>query len=98
IVKAVNLPAWRKIAIDMVEVASGHMSGGSRVSSLKDIFPEHMREQQVESAIRQAYRYGEKLKSQGERVLMRGRAGGLTIEMWVNRATKTIETAYPVFR
>lgn len=53
--------------------------------------------QEVEKAVRDAYRYGERLKSQGERVLVRGRAGGLTIEMWVNRVTKTVETAYPEF-
>ena len=29
-------------------------------------------------------------------VRMRGQANGLTIEMWVNRETKEIETAYPV--
>jgi hypothetical protein len=28
--------------------------------------------------------------------LVRGLANGVTIEMWVNKATKAIETAYPV--
>jgi hypothetical protein len=45
---------------------------------------------------REAYRYGEKLGSQGERVFMEGDTeAGMTIQMWVNRATKTIETACP---
>jgi RHS repeat-associated protein len=96
--KAVNLPSWKKIAIDMQHIASGHMRGGSRVSPLKDLFPDHMNARQVERAVREAYRLGEKVGSQGERVLMRGQSAGLTIEMWVNRATKTIETAYPVFK
>jgi hypothetical protein len=29
-------------------------------------------------------------------VLVRGQADGMTIEMWVNKATKLIETAYPI--
>jgi len=55
-----------------------------------------MTPRQIEKAVRTAYRFGEKLKSQGERVLVRGRAAGLTIEMWVNRTEKLIEAAYPV--
>ncbi|WP_129576914.1 MULTISPECIES: hypothetical protein [Sorangium] len=51
----------------------------------------------VERVVRQAYRYGEKIGGQGERVLMRGQYDSLTIEMWVNTTTKTVETAYPVF-
>lgn len=81
----------------MEHIASGHMRGGSRVSPLKTLFPEHMGLKQVERAVREAYRFGEKIGSQGERVLLRGRSAGLTIEMWVNRATKTIESAYPVW-
>lgn len=94
--KAINLPAWKKVGIAMDHIASGHMRGGSRVSPLKDLFPETMGRTQVERAVRQAYRFGKKVGGQGERALIRGRHEGLTIEMWVNRATKTIESAYPV--
>jgi hypothetical protein len=94
--KSVNLPAWKKVNIDMDHIASGHMRGGSRVSTLKSLFPEYMGRAQVERAVRQAYRFGEKISSQGERVLVRGQYERITIEMWVNRATRTIETAYPV--
>ena len=97
IAKAVNLPAWKTIAIDIKHILSGHTLGGSRVSSLKDLFPSHMSEAQIEKAVREAYRYGEKVSSQGERVMIQGEAAGLKIEMWVNTVTKTIETAYPVF-
>lgn len=96
--KAINLPAWRRVAIDMVHIASGHMKGGPRVSAAKDLFPESMSAAQVERAVRQAYRFaGDRLATQGDRVLVQGQGGGLTIRMWVNRATKTIETAYPVY-
>jgi len=91
-----NMPAWRRIAIDMKEIASGHMPGGTRLApgNKKDIF-HGMTEKQVERAVRNAYRYGTVLKSQGERVFVRGPFGNGTIEMWVNRATKEIETAWP---
>ena len=73
------------------------MTGGKRVSALKDLFPEGMTKAQVEKVVRSAYKnVSEKVSSQGDRVLVRGTAdSGLRIEMWVNKATKTIETAYP---
>ena len=95
-VKPINLPGWRSISISTSHIASGHMVGGSR-SALKTLFPPGMSEKQVEQAVRQAYRVGERVKTQGERVVVRGQSDGLTIEMWVNATTRTIETAYPVF-
>lgn len=94
--KAVNLPAWRRVAIDMAHVLERHTVKGTS-SAGRTTFPELMNEKGIERAIREAYRYGEKVASQGDRVLMRGTSGGLTIEMWVNRVTEVIETAYPVF-
>jgi RHS repeat-associated protein len=97
--KPVNLPAWRTIGIDMEEVLSGHTATGLRAaqSGIKDLFPSGMTGEQIERVVREAYRYGEKVATQGERVLVRGQSNGLTIEMWVNRTTRTIETAYPKF-
>jgi len=94
-----NLPAWKKIAIDMEHIASGHMAGGTRVSNLKTLFSNYMSEKQVEMAVRNAYKnVTDKLQTQGERILLRGKTdSGLIIEMWVNTSTKTIETAYPKF-
>jgi len=68
------------------------MKGGSRVSSRKSTFPENMTQSQVEKLVREAYRYGERVRTQGDRVLVRGN----NIEMWVNTTTKSIETAYPL--
>lgn len=70
------------------------MKGGSCVSSLKTMFPDNLSEKQVENLVREAYRNSKKIKTQGERVLLRGN----NIEMWVNTQTKTIETAYPIAR
>lgn len=95
----VNLPSWRRIRIDMNHIASGHMPGGSRVpGSRKSLFPAWMTRTQIERAVRQAYRNGSRVQSQGtERVIVRGDYDGMTIEIIVNVDTKMIETAYPVW-
>ncbi len=46
---------------------------------------------QIEKAVRQAYRFGKRIKTQGDTVKIRGNG----IEMWVNIKTKVTETAYP---
>jgi RHS repeat-associated protein len=96
--KSVNLPAWRTVAIDMEEVISGHTSSGLRAaqSGMKSLFPDAMSSQAIESAVRNAYRYGKKIATQENRVRIRGPWDGGTIELWLNTTTKTIETAYPV--
>jgi len=95
-VKSPNLPAWKKVSIDIEHIASGHIQGGNRASPRKHLFPINMTKFQVEKVIKNAYRYSKRIKSQDDRVLVRGRSNGLTIEMWVNITTKTIETAYPI--
>lgn len=94
--KAVNLPGWKKVEIDMPHIMDRHVPDAPLAAG-RTLFPEHMSETAIERAVRQGYRYGETVGGQGERVLVRGTVEGLTIEMWVNKATKTIETAYPVF-
>jgi RHS repeat-associated protein len=93
--KPVNLPAYKDVKIDMDHIKSGHTEGGNRVSPRKDLFPKSMSDKAIESAIREAYKNGSKLATQGERVLVEGKSGSLTIQMWVNKATQTIETAWP---
>ncbi|MGJ4973111.1 RHS repeat-associated core domain-containing protein [Bradyrhizobium sp. HKCCYLRH1073] len=99
----VNMPSWKKIEIDMEEVTSGHMVGGRRLNpgNNKDVFPEDMSPAQVENAIRNAYKEGEVLQTQTEngvsRTFVRGPFRGGNIDMWVNKATKTIESAWPKF-
>ncbi len=93
--KPINLPAWKDVFIDIGHITSGHVAGGARASAKKDKFPPGMTPQKIESVVRNAYKVCKKLQTQGERVLVVGTADGLTIEMWVNTTTKTIETAYP---
>jgi hypothetical protein len=95
--KRVNLPAWKKIDIDIDHIASGHMKGGSRASSRKDLFPDNMSRSQIEKSVRKAYKHGQKVETQGDRVRVVGQDGGLKIEMWVNTKTRQIETAYPIY-
>lgn len=90
--KSINLPSWKKIVIDMEHIASGHMVGGERVSSLKTLFSENLNKSQVEKLVISAYKSSKLIKTQGERVLLQGNG----IEMWLNKTTKTIETAYPI--
>jgi RHS repeat-associated protein len=93
-----TLPAWKKVAIDIEHIASGHMKGGSRVSSNKTLFPDYMSTPQVEATVRSAYQNVlKRVSTQGERMLLQGTAAnGIKVEMWLNNTTRTIETAYPI--
>ena len=94
--KNYSLPSIKKMTVDMDHIASGHMLGGRRVSSLKSLFPRWMSSGQVESTVKAAYRNAKVMQTQGDRLRVVGSSGGHTIEMWINRATNTIETAYPL--
>ncbi len=94
--KPVNLPSAKKVTIDIDHIASGHMKGGSRVSSKKSLFPESWSRRDVVRAVTDAYRSAKRIRTQGDRVLARGTSGGRTIELWINRITKRVETAYPI--
>lgn len=51
----------------------------------------------VSAAIRQAYGSAKTVSVQGERVLLEGvTKTGMTVQMWLNKTTNVIETAYPV--
>ena len=98
-----TLPSWKKVTVDMTEVLGGHTSTGKRyLQSVKDggskeLFPETMTADQIERAVKSAYRnVTEKLATQGDRIKLRGVSDdGLTIEMWLNKKANLIETAYP---
>src|SRR5690606_3175193 len=98
--KAVNLPAWKTIGIDLPHIVSGHTATGAGIKQGKrgDLFPEWMTGNQIEKAVREAYKNGNRIGSRegGNKVIVQGMAVGLLIEMYVNVKTKTIETAYPV--
>jgi hypothetical protein len=100
--KAVNLPAWKTVGIDMEEVVSGHTAQGERAiqSALsgrgKDLFPIGMSTEQIEAAIRQAYRRSTRIGgTAGGRAFLEGKAFGLRIQMYLNIAEQIIESAWP---
>jgi len=94
--KAPNLPAWRRITINMRHIMERHVPGALYAEG-RTVFPAYMNEKAIERAVREAYRFGRRVGGQGERVIVQGQAAGMTIEMWVNTATNMIETAYPLF-
>ena len=96
--KSISLPSLRKVTINMEHILSGHIKNGSRVSSAKTLFESNLTANQINSMIKTAYSNAKILKTQGDRVKLVGEAtNGTIIEMWLNKATKTIETAYPKF-
>lgn len=77
---------------------SGHSAGGNRGGPNKDRFPEGLTAAAIEKIIREAYKYAEKVKTQGDRVFLRGPWGNNTIEMWLNTVTNMIESAWPKYK
>ncbi len=93
--KAINLPAWRHVTVNMKHIAERHIAGGPLTAG-KTVFP-GMDQTSVMRAVRQAYESSAKAGVQGtDRVKLVGEGSGLTIEMWFNKVTKTIESAYPI--
>ena len=85
----------------MTQIMNIHTKCGdvAKQSGKKDLFPENMTERQIKKAILEAYSKAKRIRTQSgdsNKVLVRGQADGMTIEMWVNKATKLIETAYPI--
>ena len=74
------------------------MSGGPLAVGSRTVFPQHMSEAAVEKAIREAYRYGKRISTQGDRILVQGEADGITIVVAarrVSRGPKRNQTAVP---
>ncbi|TSE03147.1 RHS repeat domain-containing protein [Aquimarina algiphila] len=95
--KSISLPSLKKINIDMDHIISGHTIGGSRASSIKTLFGQNSSPKQIERMIKTAYSNAKKIKTQGNRVKLRGTSSdGTIIEIWLNKVTRTIETAYPL--
>jgi len=96
--KPINLPSWKKLEKNWDEVFSGHVQGGDRIASGKtgDVFPDNMSKNEIKNAVKEAYESSKVVKTQGDRVKIQGTYdGNKTIEMWVNKTDKVLETAYP---
>jgi hypothetical protein len=91
--KPINLPAISSVRIE--HIVDEHTIKGAGVG-FQDLYPLQMTANQIEALIREAYKSGKRVGSQTDRVAVRGSAGGILIQMYVNTVTKIIETAYPV--
>ncbi len=103
--KPINLPSYKKVKIDIEHIIENHTANGNGYKQSmqdgtkgKDKFPDYMTPSQIEKSVRNAYKNSTVQRVQGDRVVLRGATrDGTVIEMWFNRVTKTIETAYPKF-
>jgi len=98
-----NLPSHKKVSIEMGHIMSGHSAGGNRGPN-NDRFPVEMTAPMIEKAVREAYRFAEKIGSlqyswqngvEQVRQLFQGPWGNRMIQFYYNYTTKTIETAWP---
>ncbi|MBO0950618.1 DUF6443 domain-containing protein [Fibrella forsythiae] len=94
-----TLPALKTVSINMEHIVDRHTRGGliAKQRASTSLFPEYMTQKQIESAVRSAYKnVSGKISTQDDRVLLQGISDqGLLIEMWLNKATRVIESAYP---
>ncbi len=94
-VRAINLPGWTRLTIDWAHIAERHMPGGAFTEG-RDVFLNLTKDGAL-AAIEQAYGTATTVSVQGERVLLEGvTKNGMTVQMWLNKVTNKIETAYPV--
>jgi hypothetical protein len=63
--EAINLPAWRKITVDIAHILERHIPGAPFAAD-RDIFPSTMSEKGIMSAIRQAYESSTRLVSRAQ--------------------------------
>lgn len=99
--KPINLPSYGKLEVDIDHILDRHTVGGktSQISGKKDNFPDNWTDRQIENSIKEAYN-GAKLyktvEQNGEiKQILHGYSKGIKIEMWLNKSTNKIETAYP---
>jgi RHS repeat-associated protein len=95
VMAAIPLPGWSRLTIDIEHIAERHMAGGALTGG-RSVFV-NLDKEGVKAAIRQAYGSAKTVSVQGERVLLEGVTNtGMTVQMWLNKTTNVIETAYPV--
>ena len=102
----VNTPSPRDINVRMGHILENHTVAGSgyrtstRDGGNKDLFPERMTPQDIERTVREAYSNSREVSSpqynpNGKIKELEGESGGLTIRMYYNSDTKTIDAAFP---
>ncbi|MDR1674141.1 MAG: EndoU domain-containing protein, partial [Oscillospiraceae bacterium] len=103
--KRINTPSSDDVDINVDHIIDNHTStgNGAKMSGKKDLFPDSMTPQHIESSIRDAYNSASQVGSpqntpDGVKILLQGRdVNGMVIEMWFNKTSGSIDTAYPIY-
>ena len=95
--KPADLPAWGKLTVDWDHIYEGHWEGTpEQTRGNNDVFW-GLSQPQIKRVVRGAYEnVHSKLQTQGPRIRVRGEFERWTVEMWVNKEDKLLETAYPI--
>jgi hypothetical protein len=92
-----DLPSSKKVEYDWEHIYEGHWEGTPANTRGKNTVFWGLNKTQIQSVVRDAYKnVYKKVKTQGDRILVRGKSGKWDIEMWVNKQSKQVETAYPL--
>ncbi|WP_141731386.1 EndoU domain-containing protein [Oligoflexus tunisiensis] len=96
----ISLPSFKKVKVEWGHIFSGHMAGGSRIAegTAKTLFPDYMSQKAVQKAVEEAFRNAKRVGTQGDRLILVGKGGGLSIKLYYNSVEKVVETAFPIFR
>jgi hypothetical protein len=102
----VNKPSPKDVNVRMGHILESHTATGSsyttsiRHGGSKTKFPDRMTPKDVEKAVREAYSNAREVSSpqynpDGKIRLLEGKSNGLTIRMYYNATTKTMDSAFP---
>ncbi len=91
-------PSINNVTFDWGHIFEGHWEGSPpQIRGNNTVF-RGLSQDQIKTVVQEAYKNArDKLATQGDRIRIRGSYDRWTIEFWVNKATRAVETAYPIF-
>jgi hypothetical protein len=91
-----DLPSSKKVKYDWDHIFEGHWEGTPAKTRGNNTVFWGLNKNQIKAVIKDAYKnIYKKVQTQGDKIRVRGKSGKWDIEMWVNKKTNKIETAYP---
>jgi hypothetical protein len=91
-----DLPSSKKVKYDWDHIFEGHWEGTPAKTRGNNTVFWGLNKNQIKAVIQDAYKnIYKKVQTQGDKIRVRGKSGKWDIEMWVNKKTNQIETAYP---
>ncbi len=97
-----DLPSIDKVTFEWQHIYDGHWEGTPVQTRGNNTVFTGLSQGQIQTVVKDAYKnmYA-KLQTQktptDNRIRVRGASGNWTVEFWVNKTTKTVESAYPIF-